>query len=98
MIGRVSKDVNETSSTSSASLAQLHDEHYVQTWRLFGVLEVLESSTWMSDAVPEIYMVCNSEISLLLRFSVMVDFVFCPVWTTLTPNEAAPAVCNWKKQ
>lgn len=51
----------------------------------------------MSDAVPEIYMIFNSEISLLLCFSEIVDFVFCPVWTTLIPNEAGAAVCCWKK-
>lgn len=51
----------------------------------------------MSDAVPEIYMICNSEIPLLLCFGVIVDFVFCPIWITLTPNEAGSAVCSWKK-
>lgn len=69
----------------------------MQTWRLFGVSEVLERSTLMSDAVPEIYMICNSEIPLLLCFGVIVDFVFCPVWITLAPNEAGSAVCSWKK-
>lgn len=69
----------------------------MRTWRLFGVSEVLENSTLMSDAVPEIYMIFNSEISLLLCFSEIVDFVFCPVWPTLTPNEAGAAVCCWKK-
>lgn len=39
----------------------------------------------MSDAVPEIYMICNSEMPLLLHFSIIADFVFCPFWTTLTP-------------
>lgn len=42
----------------------------------------------MSDAVPKIYMICNSAISLLLCFSVIVDFVFCPDWITLASNEA----------
>lgn len=69
----------------------------MQTWKLFGVSEVLENSTLMSDTVPEIYTICNLEISLLLCFNVIVDFVFGSVWTTLTPNEAGSAACSWKK-
>lgn len=68
----------------------------MQTWRLFGISEVLENSSLMSDAVPEIYIICNSEISLLLSFTIIIDFVFHPVGTTLTHNEA-DAVCWWKK-
>lgn len=47
----------------------------------------------MSDAVPEIYIISNAEISLLLSFSIVTDFVFHPVGTTLTHNEADAAVC-----